>query len=327
MQQETSSFIWQIRSASRDLVRQFGFLHKTVAGTDLSASAVHAIIEIGNAKALSSKNLSELLLLEKSTISRLVKSLLARREICEERSKDDGRMKYLHLTPKGHETLGAINDFAHAQVSRALIHLDDSSKRGILKGLQDYSTCLKATSRAMPERCPPPLVRANLDPIEIVEGYRPTIIGRVTDMITSYMHRHMGFGPAFEARVASDLVEFLSRIDAPQNQIWSAHLGDNIVGSIAIDGQDLGDGLAHLRWFVVVDELHGSGVGSALVERALAFCDYCEFRQTHLWTVQGLDAARKLYEKQGFTLAQEYQGDQWGNKVVEQKFVRPLADE
>ena len=76
-----------------------------VAGTDLSLSAVHAIIEIGRAEMLSSKALGARLLLEKSTVSRLVKSLVARGEIDEVRSQDDLRMKHLHLTRKGKRTL------------------------------------------------------------------------------------------------------------------------------------------------------------------------------------------------------------------------------
>ncbi|WP_342212198.1 hypothetical protein [Roseitalea porphyridii] len=39
--------IAHIRDASRRLVRELGFMQATLAGTDLSPSAVHAIIEIG----------------------------------------------------------------------------------------------------------------------------------------------------------------------------------------------------------------------------------------------------------------------------------------
>jgi len=33
--------------------------------------------------------------------------------------------------------------------------------------------------------------------------------------------------------------------------------------------------------------------------------------------------AQLRYESHGFELAEEYYGDQWGSKVLEQKFVRP----
>ncbi len=316
MQHGLSPLISDIRSASRDLVREFGLMSRTVAGTDLSVSGVHAIIEIGQANGLSSKDLGEKLLLEKSTVSRLVRSLVDRGEIREVRSKDDARMKHLHLSHRGKKTLRAVDNFAEAQVSGALDQLDDRSQQRILKGLQDYSVALKATANSHDSS-------RSLDRIRIRTGYAPAIIGRIVEMLHSYMSKHYRFGAAFETRIAADLAEFVSRIDAPQNEIWRAEIDGKIVGSISIDGEDLGDGLAHLRWFIVGGEIHGGGVGNRLLERALDFCDKRGFRETHLWTVKGLDAARRLYEKNDFVLAEEFYGDQWGANVFEQKFVRP----
>jgi DNA-binding MarR family transcriptional regulator/GNAT superfamily N-acetyltransferase len=308
--------ISDIRAASRDLVREFGLMNKTVAGTDLSVSAVHAIIEIGAADGLPSRDLCEKLLLEKSTISRLVKSLVDGKQVREVRSKNDARMKYLHLTSGGMKTLGAIDNFARAQVSGALDRLDDRAKQRVLKGLQEYAAALKAADKSRVSSRSP-------DMFAIRTGYAPAIIGRIVEMLQSHMSGHYSFGAAFETRITTDLAGFIARIEAPQNEIWRAERDGRIVGSISIDGQNLGDGLAHLRWFIVSEEMRGAGAGSALLARALDFCDALGFRETHLWTVQGLDAARKLYEKQGFALTDEYYGDQWGANVLEQKFVRP----
>jgi ribosomal protein S18 acetylase RimI-like enzyme len=63
---------------------------------------------------------------------------------------------------------------------------------------------------------------------------------------------------------------------------------------------------------------------NALLSQALAFCDQREFREIHLWTVRGLDAARRLYESHGFQLAEEYLGDQRGSEILQQRFVRQL---
>ena len=315
MQRGTSSLVSDIRSASRQLVRQFGLMNRTVAGTDLSVSAVHSIIEIGRANGLSSKDLCEKLLLEKSTVSRLVKSLVDRQQVREVRSKDDARMKHLHLTRQGTQTLNAIDNFAEAQVSGALKQLDDRSQRRILKGLQEYSAALGATADFQDHA-------RLLERIKIRSGYAPAIIGRIVEMLQPYMSKHYRFGAAFETRIAADLAEFVSRLSSPQNETWRAEIDGKIVGSISIDGEDLDDGLAHLRWFIVGDEIRGGGAGNALLGRALDFCDKREFRETHLWTVKGLDAARKLYEQYGFVLTEEYYGDQWGAKILEQKFVR-----
>ena len=316
MQPKISPLVSEIRAASRILVREFGLMNRTVAGTDLSVSAVHAIIEIGKADGLSSKDLCDKLLLEKSTVSRLVKSLSDRQEISELRSKDDTRVKYLYLTRQGRKTLRGIDNYAEEQVSIALSRLDDRSQSRVLKGLQDYSAALTETSSIHDSTRP-------IDRVKINAGYVPAIIGRTVEMLHTHMNKHYGFGANFESRIAGDIAEFISRIDAPQNEIWRAETCGKIVASISIDGEDLDDGLAHLRWFVVSSEIRSGGVGRALLSKALDFCDKHGFQETHLWTVKGLEAARKLYESHGFILAEEYNGDQWGTKVVEQKFVRP----
>ena len=115
----------------------------------------------------------------------------------------------------------------------------------------------------------------------------------------------------------------MARLEKTENAIWYAQNDEKFVGSIAIDGEDLGNGRAHLRWFIVDDGNRGAGVGKMLIQEAMEFCDKQAFFETHLWTFKGLDAARTLYENHGFSLAEEYDGDQWGTEVLEQKFVRP----
>lgn len=144
------SLVTKIRSASRDLVRELGFMNRTLAGTDLPPSAVHAIIEIGAVDGFSAKDLSEKLLLEKSTVSRLVKSLVERKEVREVRSKNDARSKRLYLTKRGEKALAAITQYAERQVSVAITPLNQRSRQDVLTGLETYSAALRA-SRAPTE--------------------------------------------------------------------------------------------------------------------------------------------------------------------------------
>ncbi|CAN5677852.1 hypothetical protein BH09PSE5_BH09PSE5_47920 [soil metagenome] len=163
------------------------------------------------------------------------------------------------------------------------------------------------------------------DDIQIHFGYLPGVIGRCTEMHARYYSREVGFGQFFESKVALGMAEFSSRLDEPINGLWVATQGDRIVGTLAIDGQDLGEQTAHLRWFIVDDGVRGAGVGRLLMTEAMAFCDQNAFDATQLWTFQGLDAARRLYEQFGFTLAQEMPGTQWGSEVTEQRFSRPRS--
>lgn len=84
--------------------------------------------------------------------------------------------------------------------------------------------------------------------------------------------------PLFEGKVASGLAEFSARLDAECNQIWLAVLEGKIVGSVAIDGEDLGNNEAHLRWFILDDSCRGSGVGRRLLAEAMAFATVARFQ-------------------------------------------------
>ncbi len=162
-------------------------------------------------------------------------------------------------------------------------------------------------------------------PITLESGYRPGALAACVEMHARYYSRTSGFGRAFEALVAKGLAEFFERLDNSGNGLWLALQGDRIVGTVAIDGEDLGPGVAHLRWFIVDDGTRGGGIGRKLLAEALRFCDRQGFAEVQLWTFRGLETARHLYEALGFVLVEERLGRQWGKEVMEQRFVRRRA--
>jgi len=162
-----------------------------------------------------------------------------------------------------------------------------------------------------------------------IMGYVPGAIGRVAELHALYYGREWGFGLFFEAQVAAGLAEFLQRLDPGRDGFWTVCRGGRVEGSLAIDGQKGGaraeaEG-AHLRWFILADGLQGQGLGDRLLREAIGFCRRCGHQRVFLWTFQGLDRARHLYEKHGFRLVQEREGEQWGERVVEQRFVLDLV--
>ena len=154
-----------------------------------------------------------------------------------------------------------------------------------------------------------------------ITGYIPGTIGRITELHALYYFKHWNFGKFFEAKVATELSEFLNRFDEYRDGLWTICLNRQVEGSIAIDGIKAASEGAHLRWFILSSKLRGQGFGNKLMEKAVRFCRENRYPHIYLWTFEGLDIARHLYEKFGFKLAEEYQGTQWGTKVNEQKFV------
>ena len=154
-----------------------------------------------------------------------------------------------------------------------------------------------------------------------IEGYRPGALGRVTEIHAVYYDSNWGFGLYFERKVAREMAEFLGRFDAAKDGVWLAIDGDRVVGSVFIDGVDADTKGAHLRWYIVSDDCRGRGIGKVLLRNAMDFCRQVGYRSVYLWTFAGLDAARHLYEGQGFSLAEEREDTSWGETVTEQKFV------
>ncbi|MBL8582123.1 MAG: GNAT family N-acetyltransferase [Rhizobiaceae bacterium] len=143
-------------------------------------------------------------------------------------------------------------------------------------------------------------------------------------MHARYYHRHWGFGQVFEAKVAAGLAEFLARRDPARDLFLNAYHDGRVVGSVTLDVTGGGPSGAHLRWFIVSNDARGTGLGGVLLSRAIAFCDEAGL-PCWLTTFSGLQAARALYERQGFTLASESEVDQWSGGVREQLFQRPAS--
>ncbi|AMS18217.1 MarR family transcriptional regulator [Pseudomonas chlororaphis] len=314
-----SPLVDQIRNESRKLVRELGFMGVTLAGSDLPPSAVHALIELDLHAPLTAAQLGKTLNLEKSSVSRLLGKLIERGDIQESPSPNDAREKHLGLTASGRKQVAALHAFGSAQVQQALRLLAPREQSQVVAGLRSYGQALQACrlGHAQIAAATPSVLR----------GYRPGMIGRITELHAHYYSRLVGFGQFFEQRVAAGLAEFSERLDNPDNGVWLAVLDERIVGSIAIDLGDAADRpqadrVAHLRWFILDEAARGTGTGRLLLKAALEHCDQVRASSCYLWTFSGLDAARHLYEAFGFQLVEEQPAAQWGKTVLEQKFAR-----
>jgi GNAT superfamily N-acetyltransferase len=158
-----------------------------------------------------------------------------------------------------------------------------------------------------------------------IAGYVPGAIGRVAELHASYYSKAWDFGLYFEAKVASELSEFLRRYDAARDGFWTAVQDGRVEGSLALDAAKAETEGAHLRWFILSDALRGRGVGNRLLQEAVGLCRQRGYPRVFLWTFHGLEPARHLYEKHGFRLAEQIEGEQWGRRVLEQRYVLDLG--
>ncbi|MDZ4165223.1 MAG: GNAT family N-acetyltransferase [Smithellaceae bacterium] len=157
-----------------------------------------------------------------------------------------------------------------------------------------------------------------------ITGYYPGIIGRIVELHAVYYHRHWGLDASFEIQMASELASFVAGFKEKRDGLWVASTPERLIGAVAIDGKDTQVEGARLRWFIVAPQFQGTGVGKRLIGLAIDHCRLAGYRQVCLWTFRGLEAARSIYEREGFSLACEHEISQWGKVIREQKFVMVL---
>lgn len=153
-----------------------------------------------------------------------------------------------------------------------------------------------------------------------IGGYYPGVVGRITQLHAVYYHEHWGFDASFETQVGQELSIFVSEFDDERDGLWVATANDKFAGAVAIDGQHAMTDGARLRWFFVDPQFQDAGLGNRLISRAIQFCRDKNYSKIFLWTFEGLDAARRLYERQNFRLRETHEVDQWGQRITEQKF-------
>jgi len=83
-------------------------------------------------------------------------------------------------------------------------------------------------------------------------------------------------------------------------------------------------GVAKLRLVYVEPTLRGAGLGQALVEDCMAFARRAGYRSMTLWTNDVLVAARRLYERLGFTRLAAEPVTQFGHTMLSETWERAL---
>jgi GNAT superfamily N-acetyltransferase len=134
----------------------------------------------------------------------------------------------------------------------------------------------------------------------IVEGFRPGYLGRMVHVLAEGYEKIWHSGTAFEVRMAREMCDFHDDYTTGRDAFFTAHVDGVIVGGVVVWGDQKERPGANLRWVIVEEEHRRKGIGRELLNRAVDFCRENGYDSVHLWTVEGLDAARRLYESLGF---------------------------
>lgn len=135
--------LMSLRAAQRRLVRELGFLDGYVEELQATNAQCHALIEIEQHPDTTSGELGEILLIEKSTASRLVNGLKSKGWIRLKADKEDSRRKLISLTARGKRQVKRAHQRANQEATGAMNLLDAKQREKVIKGISLYDKALR----------------------------------------------------------------------------------------------------------------------------------------------------------------------------------------
>jgi GNAT superfamily N-acetyltransferase len=151
----------------------------------------------------------------------------------------------------------------------------------------------------------------------------PGELGWVVERHGAYYAAAYGWDHRFEALVARIAADFLAAPDEHRQRAWIAELDGAPVGSILCTRRN--DTTAQLRLLLTEPRARGLGIGSRLVDECIRFARGAGYRTIVLATCSILHDARRLYQRAGFTLAEERPQTHFGTGLTEQIWSLRLA--
>jgi GNAT superfamily N-acetyltransferase len=160
-----------------------------------------------------------------------------------------------------------------------------------------------------------------LHDVRIRHQLKPGDLGMVVHLHGVLYAREYGLDTTFEPYVAKPLADFVL---GGSGRLWIAESGERVLGSIALVDAEAGSG--QLRWFLLVPEARGTGLGRRLLEEALAYARQRGLSHLFLWSFADLADALRLYERAGFKTSETKIGLVWGAQRTEVRMDLALGD-
>lgn len=246
----------------------------------------HLLMELEARGSVTASELADILLVEKSSLSRLIKRLDTAGMIAVNTNPGDKRRRPLNLTEKGRVTLTQIHDMADDQVRRALAFVPESQRGEMLNGLKQYAAALRY---------------ARLSDAFHIRPLRPTDNGAMARIITDVMTEHGAVGSGYSIN------------DPEVSDMYSAYNGAGKAFFVVVDDNDqvLGGAgvgplvggepdVCELKKMYFLAQVRGTGMGLQVLRHCLHSARLLGYQRCYLETLELMHRARRLYRKQGF---------------------------
>jgi DNA-binding MarR family transcriptional regulator/L-amino acid N-acyltransferase YncA len=296
----------QLRQNARTVVRELGLLNDAYFNIGVTLAERHLLIELTTLQSPTMKEIAERLLLDKSTVSRLIAKAVNKGFVKCSPGTSDKRQRLLQITEKGIHTLHAFEPIAFKQTKDALLTLSTQESATVYQGVALYAQGLK---NARLKKHGPQQERL-LSLSEITEQLQ--ILGCALSLFSApdehplyqIFQEVVGTGLQFPYE-SSSLQEFHRQFLQPMNKVYvcRTHQGE-VIGGFYLKANFPGRSqhIANAAYMLKAS-YRGKGIGSLLVQASLQLAHELGFRLMQFNLVFSKnEGAINLYQKLGFTI-------------------------
>jgi DNA-binding MarR family transcriptional regulator/predicted GNAT family acetyltransferase len=283
-----------------------GHLH-----SPFSLAEVRVLYELAHRPDPTATEIGRELALDAGYLSRMLRGFEGQGMMERVPSPADARQQLLRLTDRGRETFAELNARANADVAALLAALGDDDRARLVDALGTAESLLGP--------------RAEPDPPYVLRPPRAGDYGWVVERHGALYAREYGWDERFEALVAEVVAGFVRNFDPAWERCWIAGRGGQNVGCVFMVRKS--ETVAQLRLLLVEPSARGLGLGRRLVRECTDFAREKGYRSIVLWTNSVLDAARYIYQAEGYRLTSEETHNHFGVDLVGQYWELDLGGE
>jgi DNA-binding MarR family transcriptional regulator/RimJ/RimL family protein N-acetyltransferase len=297
-----------LRQNARSMVRELGLLNDAYSEIGITLAQRHLLIELSSTKEpLTAKEIAERLLLDKSTVSRLIAKAVRRGFITCSIDQKDKRKRFLQFTDLGKNTLFTFEPIAFNQTKNALQTLTPEETNFVYQGMALYAQGLK-NSRLQNT------IPTSLEKIEKLEelhhqlhqlGYKlePYKLDDEKELFAIFKEV-VETGRQFPYE-SSSKEEFYTQFFSPTSQVYVCRSSqDHVVGGFYLKPNYSGRSRHIANAAYMIKNTHrGLGIGTLLIKSSLQIAKNLNFLAMQFNMVLSQNTgAIKLYEKLGFKI-------------------------
>lgn len=296
-----------VRAFSRFYTNRIGLLREGLLKSPYSLTESRIIFELAQREATDLSQLRQTMDIDAGYLSRILTRFVSDRVIASERSKADGRRQIVRLTARGRAAFKMLDQRSAEQIRSLLAPLSEEEQLRLVTAMRT----IHDTVERAPQRAP-----------YLLRSPGSGDFGWVVQRHAVLYAQEYGWDERFEALVARIVADYIDRRDLRREQAWIGEMDGEPVGCVFCVKKD--EETAQLRLLLVEPRARGMGIGGRLVEECMRFARSAGYRQMMLWTNDVLDAARRIYERAGFTLVEQDKHHSFGHDLVGQNWWRKL---